>query len=141
MTPPSWAVVDASVAIKWMLPEVDSDRALSLTGSRLIAPDLLNAECANALWRNARIGRIEHVEARALMDRLSRAPIEWVACTGLMAAALDLSFELDHPVYDCLYAALAVRRSIPLVSADDKLGRKLAARPELGIELIPLNIL
>ena len=44
------AIVDASVAVKWVVPEIGSDQAAALATYRLSAPDLLDAECANVLW-------------------------------------------------------------------------------------------
>ena len=44
-------VVDASVAIKWVVPEAGSERAITLLDHGLVAPDLLFSECANILWR------------------------------------------------------------------------------------------
>ena len=50
-------VVDASVAVKWFVPEQDSDADARLTGSceDLHAPRLLTAELSNAQWRKARV--------------------------------------------------------------------------------------
>ena len=42
-------IVDASVAVKWVVPERDSERAAALRGHTLISPDLLFSECANIL--------------------------------------------------------------------------------------------
>ena len=54
-------VVDASVAAKWVLEEPGSDwaRGLRMIGAQLMAPNLLCAECGNALWRMVRAKRIE----------------------------------------------------------------------------------
>jgi predicted nucleic acid-binding protein len=50
VTPGGFLVVDASVAVKWYVPELDSQRAhlILAGGHRLIAPDLLLAEVGNA---------------------------------------------------------------------------------------------
>ena len=45
----------------------------------------------------------------------------------LLAEALALACHLDHPVYDCLYLALARREAAVLVTADQRL-QQLAAR-------------
>jgi predicted nucleic acid-binding protein len=47
-------VIDASVAIKWVVRETGTQEALSLRQHRLVAPDLLVAECANILWKKVR---------------------------------------------------------------------------------------
>jgi predicted nucleic acid-binding protein len=115
------AVVDASVAVKWVVAEPDSGRARSLARARLEAPDLLHIECANILWKKARLGDLTRREAAACLDVLLRAPVTLAGSRELLDLALDLSLEWRHPVYDCVYAALAIRREIPLVTADRKL--------------------
>ena len=48
-------VIDASIAIKWVVEEPGTAAALSLLEkARLIAPELLLAECANILWKKVR---------------------------------------------------------------------------------------
>jgi predicted nucleic acid-binding protein len=44
-------VIDASVAVKWVVEEPGTQEALLLRQHRLLAPDLLVAECANILWK------------------------------------------------------------------------------------------
>ena len=61
----SAAVVDASVAVKWVVEESDSVQARSLSRARLEAPDLLPVECANILWKKERIGDLTKEQARA----------------------------------------------------------------------------
>ena len=51
-------VVDASFAIKWVVDEAHTTQALLLRRHRLIAPDLLIAECANVLWKKVRRGEL-----------------------------------------------------------------------------------
>jgi predicted nucleic acid-binding protein len=126
------AVVDASVALKWVLPEPDSEAAASLQGAVMHAPDLLMAECGNALWVRARRGELSADEARNCFEVLDGAPVSLVASGGLAAPAFALSLELDQTVYDCLYLALAVRRDTPLVTADRRFHDAVAQHQELG---------
>ena len=44
-------VVDASVALKWVFDEPESEAAVALRDEELVAPALWLAEAANALWR------------------------------------------------------------------------------------------
>jgi len=115
------AIIDASVAAKWVVEEAGSDRARRLSGVRLEAPDLLLAECANILWKKTRLGDLSRRDASECLALLLRAPVTLADSRGLVDPALQLSFELNHPAYDCLYLALAVRRGIPLVTADERL--------------------
>ena len=47
------AVIDACVAVKWVIQEAGSEEARRLFSARLEAPDLLLVECANILWKKA----------------------------------------------------------------------------------------
>jgi predicted nucleic acid-binding protein len=120
---PVAAVVDASVAIKWVVAEMGSERSLALAGSRLVAPDLLLVECANVLWKKVRRHELSDAEAGAAAALLEAADIELVPARGLMERTVALACALDHPAYDCCYLAVAEARSLPLVTADEALVR------------------
>jgi predicted nucleic acid-binding protein len=111
-------VIDASVAVKWVLSESDSDAAVALRGEDLIAPDLWFVEAANALWRRVRIGEITAEEAAARFSELANAPIASVVMEPYLDQALKLATEIGHPVYDCLYLALALQHDTHVVTAD-----------------------
>jgi predicted nucleic acid-binding protein len=132
----SW-VVDSSVAAKWVLPEADSAAALSLRGSRLIAPAFLDIECANILWKAARRGEISVEEARDLHALLLDVPVERLPEQGLLSLALDCALALSHPVYDCLYLAAAELTGFPLVTAD----RRLRTLQRRGVRIVGLDAL
>lgn len=120
------AVVDASVAIKWVYSEDLSDQAQEARKRLgLIAPDLMLAECANILWKKVRRDEMTSEEARFSIAALRRSQIDLVPIADLSGHALELSIELDHPAYDCFYLALCRRENLPLITADDRLVRKL----------------
>jgi len=123
-------VVDASVALKWfLLEEPHADRALAIVqgGATLIAPDLLVAEVCNAAWRSARLGRLSQVQVDEIAASLPRFFDALVSSTGLASRAVTIANQLDHPVYDCLYLALAEAEQASLVTADMQLLRKVHA--------------
>jgi predicted nucleic acid-binding protein len=74
-------------------------------------------------------------EAKERLDRLLRAPVRSAASRDLLKPALELSLELRHPIYDCLYLALAQRRGLPLVTADERLVSAVRRRriPSLAV--------
>ena len=112
-------VVDASVAVKWVLRENGSDAADALLDEDgLIAPAIWLAEAANALWRRARMSEIAADEARERLLELQNAPVASIAIDAHIEQALMLATRLGHPVYDCLYLALAVRQNTHVVTAD-----------------------
>jgi predicted nucleic acid-binding protein len=112
-------VIDASVAVKWVLRETGSDAADALLDDHdLIAPALWLVESGNALWRRARIGEITADEAKARLSELRNAPVVSLAIEPHVEQALDLAVELGHPVYDCLYLTVALRHQTQMVTAD-----------------------
>lgn len=116
----SAVVVDASVAVKWIVDEDGSDAAAALLDGRPIhAPDLLYVETANALWAIHRRGAIPRDAVREGVAWLRAAPIlRHADAPGLAARAAAIALDLDHPVYDCLYLAVAIDAGLPLVTAD-----------------------
>ena len=111
-------VIDASVALKWVFDEPGTEAALALREEQLIAPALWLAEAANALWRHARLGEISPEEALARMSALARAPVASLAFELLVGRGLGLANELRHPVYDCIYLALALHYDTHVVTDD-----------------------
>jgi predicted nucleic acid-binding protein len=119
-------VVDASVAVKWLLPEPGDAAAQELLASeeRLVAPSLIRTEVAAALARRARFREIEPRDAETALglwlQALRDGVISLVADEADLVTALGLTAELSHPLQDCLYLALAERLGAPLVTADKK---------------------
>ena len=113
-------VVDASVAVKWLVVEEDADvaRELATSGHDLHAPRLMASEVANALWRKARAGQMERGAAGVLLANLPDTPVRWSTDEFVSADALRLALALEHPVYDCMYLALAHRIDARVVTAD-----------------------
>ena len=132
-------VVDASVGIKWVVNESESSHARKLSTSNLIAPDLFYPECGNILWKKVRRGDLSQPEATERLSALLTVPIEVVSHQNLMDRSIELAFELDHPVYDCLYLSLAIHRSIQMVTADERLVAVLNKSPRLRNTILPLK--
>ena len=113
-------VFDASALIKIAVPEVgsrDASRVYSACDEPL-APDWAMMECAHALWRKARLGAFTVDEMRHAFGQLLRMDLRLVPAGALAEAAFAIACELDHPVYDCAYIALALAEGATLVTAD-----------------------
>jgi predicted nucleic acid-binding protein len=116
-------VVDASVAIKWFVPEelFAEARRLLAPEYELLAPDLLWAELGNVLWKKHRRGELDQRTAAQLLGAFSRLPIEFHAAGRWTEAALDLAVRHGVTVYDGLYLALAAGNGCRVVTADRRL--------------------
>jgi predicted nucleic acid-binding protein len=119
-------VIDASIAVKWVVEEEGTQQALALRRwAKLIAPELLVAECANILWKKVRRDELTSDEALLAARLLQAAEVELLPTRALLEAATRIAVELDHPAYDCLYLVLAVENKCRFVTADERFLRKL----------------
>lgn len=124
-------VVDASVALKWLLPEPDSAMAdrVAATDHLLIAPTLVIAEFCNAVWKRLRRGEVVADHAHLVVARLPDFFDSLVEETNLAPMALAIARTLEHPAYDCFYLALAERENATLVTADHRLVLRVRGTP------------
>ena len=122
-------VIDASVAVKWVIHEADSNLAEGLIGRELVAPDLLFAECANALWKKVLRQELTPEEAEIAARGLEQAPLEVVSTRVFVGRATAIATELEHPAYDGVYLAVAEAYELRLVTVDARLLRRLRRGP------------
>jgi predicted nucleic acid-binding protein len=123
-------VIDASIAIKWVVEEQGTEAALALRNkAELIAPDLLIAECANILWKKVQRGELTEGEALIAARLLQSANVEILATRNLLETATRLAIELGHPAYDCIYLALAIQSDCRFGTADKAFVRKVGSAP------------
>jgi predicted nucleic acid-binding protein len=127
-------VLDSSVALKWVLPESDSEKADHLRDDfrnvihDLLAPDVFPAEIGHALTRAERRGLIASGEASNLFADVMLTSPQLGSYLPLMNRAIAISSAERVGVYDCLYVALAEREACELVTADHKLVKNLCPR-------------
>jgi predicted nucleic acid-binding protein len=104
-------VVDASVALKWVLNEPDSHLAEALvrSGEDLLVPDFWLGEAINVLWLQVRrklLTEREAMEGLALLrDQVKPTPTAELVLHG---HALEIAMAVNHSPYDTLYVAFAV---------------------------------
>lgn len=136
------AVIDASVAIKWLVAEPLSEQAASLLGrTRMSAPAHWQAETLNGLWGWVYRGGMSAEDACERASWLRDAPVAIASLGSLLGRALELSIAMKITIYDSLYVALAELRRIPLVTNDRKLLRQMAGDPALAALAKPLDSL
>ncbi len=125
-------VVDASVAVKWFLPEVLSEKADNLLnrflhhGLKLCAPDLLVPEVSNVFWkRSVLMKSIGVPQALEIHRDFLSLGLNLVPSAVLVEQAFRLAEQERHPIYDMLYLALAIDRDCEFMTADQTLSNKL----------------
>ena len=120
-------VIDASVLVKFFIPEILSEKAEELNARsmegdlRLLAPDLIFAEVGNILWKKHRRKELSRAEAEEIVDAVVSLPMEIETSKALLPFAVDLGLAYGITVYDAIYVSLAKIHQTVLVTADKKL--------------------
>jgi len=121
-------VVDASVALKWLVLEDMSDVAKELysAGDHLVAPRLITTEIANALVRKTMQGMLTRQEASYHFSSLPQFLPDLMDVDELIEPAFDNACTIRHPIYDLLYLEAARKVGAQLVTADRRFIAKIA---------------
>ena len=134
-------VVDASLVIKWFVPEVNSDAARRWLDAAhdYIAPDLLFPEMGNTVWKKVRRGELTPDEGRRLVTDLTGIAVEAVAMRGLLPDAHALALGTGITVYDATYLTLAIRLDTQMITGDDRFVRRQVEHPQLAAHVRSLR--
>lgn len=121
-------VVDASVAVKWYVPEVLSNEAVGFLETSLennfllLAPDLIVYEIGNILWKKCRRKELTAGDARKVIEAITDSfPIKVIDSNKFLAVAFEIAHAYDRTVYDSLYLALSKITECRLITADEHL--------------------
>lgn len=141
LPPPEDLVLDASVAIKWYIPEVLAAEARRFMSPRfrMHVPSFFAAECGNTIWKKvAQRRELERDRGREILEELPAYPMQVHETEGLVIPAYELAYGVGDPklaVYDFVYLALAVALDVRLVTAD-RVFRDAIRRTPLGHRLL-----
>lgn len=129
--PPICFVLDASVALKWFVPEIHADAARRLLreGVTLLAPDLIWAEVANALWRKWREKESAAEAVEGILNDFRRYPLRICSGESLYDVAWPVAQGSGRTIYDSLYLALAMSNGCLMVTADLRFFNAIKDRP------------
>jgi predicted nucleic acid-binding protein len=133
-------VLDSSVAVKWVLKEAGTSKALALRDDILhqvhevIAPDVFVSEVAHALPKAERQKIIPVGDAQKhLADILQFAPVLH-SFLPLVVRAVEIPSATRVAITDCLFVALAEREGCEMLTADQKLIKNLPDFPLIHID-------
>jgi predicted nucleic acid-binding protein len=138
-------VVDASAALKWVLPERDSNLAQALVEAdeTLLMPDFWLNEACNICWLQVRMGKWTSEEAREGLALLrAQVPLTPTGDLDLHDVAFDIGLAINHSTYDTLYVAFTIAMGARgPVSADGAFVRDMQhhSDPTLASLLVPLG--
>lgn len=115
-------VVDASVVIKWFIPEIHSEAAIQARRlrRRLHVPAFLQLELGNVIAKKIRREELTRADGETILKELRHLPLQRHADERLFPAAYELALETRRSLYDCLYLALAEAVDGRLITADRK---------------------
>lgn len=125
-------VVDSSVVIKFLTVEPFSTEARRILADyqggelTLIAPDLIDAEVGNIIWKKHVLQGLDAADAQLLLDTYRTLTIQLTPTRTLLNAAYQLAVTHRRTVYDMLYVALSLNENCQFVTADEKLVNALA---------------
>jgi len=124
-------VVDACVAVKWVVPEIYSEAARRLLGRNyeLLVPDFFFSEVANVFWKRLIRGEDSMDDAKAALEAIQAQPLQIYSSFSLVLDAFDMAAINQRAVYDCVYLTLAVTCQCQMVTADEKFFNSLRQTP------------
>ncbi|MBX3277517.1 MAG: type II toxin-antitoxin system VapC family toxin [Acidobacteria bacterium] len=123
-------VVDASLAVKWYVPEVHSDAAERLLDPvhELCAPDLIVPEFGNIVWKKIARRELTELQGRNIIAAFTDVPFIIYPTAALLKPAFEGAVKSAQTVYDWMYLALAVSLGCRMATADEKFYRAVSAR-------------
>ncbi len=129
--------VDASVVVKWFLPEIHTREALHLLAKNheLSAPDLIFAEVGNTLWKKCRAEELDAEAAAEILFDFERVPLRIIPSEMMLDDAWMIAERYRRTFYDSLYLAVARAQECRMVTADKKFYESLKSTP-LGKSLL-----
>ena len=120
-------VIDASVVIKFYVPEILSDRAQEVMSwvadgkLILLAPDLLYPETGNILWKKQRLHELTPDEVEEIVDSITSLPIKIEHSRQIMPLSVSIALHSGITVYDAMYVAVARIYETRMITADRRL--------------------
>jgi predicted nucleic acid-binding protein len=131
------AVIDASVALKWIFNDEEAIEAATVMLQRIEqgvlqahVPDLFAYEVSNALWAALRQGRLTLEECVEAVQAFRLLQFIWHPLTTVWDNAFAIAVQYDRSFYDSVYVALAQHLQVPLFTGDRRLYHALHRQVE-----------
>ncbi|MGB9177770.1 MAG: type II toxin-antitoxin system VapC family toxin [Pyrinomonadaceae bacterium] len=126
-------VVDSSVAVKWFVVEPYSTEARRILDAyqsgtiSFLAPDLINAEFGNIIWKKHIFQGLAASDAQDILEKFRQLQFAFTPTAELLDEAYKIAVIHHRTVYDSLFLALSIRETCQFVTADEKLANAVSA--------------
>jgi predicted nucleic acid-binding protein len=87
----------------------------------LIAPDLIDAEIGNIVWKVQRFQSLTNHEAEMILDLFQQIQLKIFPADELLKDAYQFAVNYQRTLYDSLYVVLSIRENCKFITADEKL--------------------
>lgn len=120
-------VIDSSVAVKWFVPEANSDKALQILRDyrnkkyRYLAPNPIYAEYGNIIWKKRIFQGLSASDADFVIREFQNISFILTPITVLFDDTFKIAVTHQRTFYDSLYLALSRKENCEFVTADEKL--------------------
>ena len=120
-------VIDASVAVKWYVPEVFEQEASKVqnSGHLLHAPELILPEFSNIIWKKIRLGNLTEKEGQQIISAFCQTNLQIHSHKQLIKSAFTGATMTNQTVYNWTYLSLAISLSCEFVTADERFYKAL----------------
>jgi predicted nucleic acid-binding protein len=124
-------VIDASIAVKWYVPEVFEKEAVSLLNGKnhFHVPELIFPEFCNVIWLKVRRSEITQTEGETIVSEMMQRTWTIHPHKKIIEPAYTGATSSGQTVYDWTYLALAVSLSCEMITADQKFYNALEKTP------------
>lgn len=120
-------VVDASVAVKWYVPEIYEREATRLqqSGDEFHAPELILPEFGNIVWKKISRSEITEKEGQKIISAFSKTNLVFHSHASIIKSAFTGAAMTNQTVYDWTYLALAISLGCEFITADERFYKSL----------------
>ncbi|MEO9884746.1 MAG: type II toxin-antitoxin system VapC family toxin [Balneola sp.] len=124
-------IIDASVAIKWVLNENGTDQASDLLNNitEFFEPEIFDIEISAILTKRVRMKELSYDEAITKKSYFTKLPYFKIPLNQIEEKAFDVASKFSFSYYDGLYLASALAYEGRLITADFRLYNGLQNSP------------